>query len=261
MKQMNGGPQWYPALLNTKGADVASAATINLDNATGDVVDVTGDTPITAITLAPGVVKTIRFTGVSLLTHGANLILPGAANITTAAGDFAVVRGYASGVVRCQYYTVAAARPSAFLPAGAILDFGGTAAPTGFLACDGAAVSRTTFDALFAAIGITWGAGDGSTTFNVPNFQRRVAVGSGGSGTATLANTVGSVGGAETHTLTIAEMPAHAHSNGRPANLDSRQDLGGTLPDGGDQNTGSTGGGGAHNNMQPSAVVLKIIKT
>lgn len=91
-------------LLDKKGADIASAATIDLDTATGDLVDVTGTTTITTITVAEGVEKTVRFTGILTLTNGASLVLPGAANITTAAGDFAVFRGYASGVVRCVSY-------------------------------------------------------------------------------------------------------------------------------------------------------------
>jgi microcystin-dependent protein len=155
----------------------------------------------------------------------------------------------------------------AVVPSGTIMDFGGTSAPTGYLACDGSAVSRSTYGDLFAAIGTTWGSGDGSTTFNVPSFARRVAVGSGGSGTATLANSVGSTGGAETHTLTTGEMPAHTH----PETANNNASTGaGNEPKGVPDSTGntvssaitgSTGGGGAHNNMQPSAVVLKIIKT
>lgn len=88
-----------------RGADIASAATINLTTATGDLVDVTGTTTITAITLADGEERTVRFTGALTLTNGASLVLPGGANIATAAGDFASFRGYASGVVRCERYT------------------------------------------------------------------------------------------------------------------------------------------------------------
>ena len=87
------------------GADLASASTVNLDAATGDLVDITGTTTITALTLAEGRSRVCRFTGALTLTHGASLVMPGAANITTAAGDFAVFRGYAAGVVRCVAYT------------------------------------------------------------------------------------------------------------------------------------------------------------
>lgn len=91
--------------LSIHGADVASAATLNLDTATGGLVDVTGTTTITAITLADGRERTVRFTGALTLTHGASLVLPGSANITTVAGDFAIFRGYAAGVVRCVMYS------------------------------------------------------------------------------------------------------------------------------------------------------------
>lgn len=90
---------------NTRSANIASAATLNLDSATGGLVDVTGTTGITSITLADGQERVLRFTGALTLTNGANLVLPGGQNITTAAGDYMIVRGYASGVVRCVAYT------------------------------------------------------------------------------------------------------------------------------------------------------------
>lgn len=88
-------PQTY-----THGADIASAATLNLDNATGDYVYVTGTTGITAITLAEGRQVITKFTGVLTITNGASLIAPGGANYTTAADDVITWRGEASGVVR-----------------------------------------------------------------------------------------------------------------------------------------------------------------
>ena len=94
--------------LSVHGADIASAATINLETATGHLVDVTGTTTISAITLGDGHERAVRFTGALTLTNGASLVLPGGANITTAAGDFAVFRGYASAVVRCASYNPAA---------------------------------------------------------------------------------------------------------------------------------------------------------
>lgn len=145
---------------------------------------------------------------------------------------------------------------------GLMFDYGGTSAPSGFLNCDGTAVSRSTYSGLFAAIGTTWGTGDGSTTFNLPDFRRAVAVGSGGSGTGTLGNAVGNTGGEETHTLTVSEVPSltttlfgnsPGATQGAALTPASRGGSGITL--------NTNGGGGAHNNIQPSAVVLKIIKT
>ena len=150
------------------------------------------------------------------------------------------------------------------LPTGMIVDFAGPTPPAGFLPCDGAAVSRTTYADLFAAIGVTWGAGDTTSTFNVPDLRRRATVGAGGTGTAVLGNALGNVGGAETHKLTGPEMPTHTHNlgagvaiaNGAISPFSAGAQGGGVL-----LNTDSTGGDGAHNNMQPSAVVNKIIKT
>jgi microcystin-dependent protein len=70
-------------------------------------------------------------------------------------------------------------RIAAVLPSGTILATAGPTADTGFLLCDGAAVSRTTYAALFARIGTAFGAGDGSTTFNLPDLRGRVPVGKG----------------------------------------------------------------------------------
>lgn len=152
--------------------------------------------------------------------------------------------------------------PRYALPPGAYMWYAGTTAPTvyGFLECDGSAISRTTYAELFTVIGTTYGAGDGSTTFNLPSQARRVLVGRGGSGTATLGSTVGSTGGAETHTLTQTEMPAHTHSFS-PSTFASQYGAGAVSAGNalGASNTGSTGGGGAHNNMQPSLVGMLCI--
>jgi len=88
-----------------QGSNIASASTINLTTATGNYVHITGTTTITAITLAQGAERTIVFDDVLTFTNGASLILPSSANIITAAGDTAKVRGEAAGVVRCVDYT------------------------------------------------------------------------------------------------------------------------------------------------------------
>jgi len=95
---------------HAQGADVASSTTTNLDTATGDYVNITGTTAITGIILAQGREVTVQFSGALTFTNGASLILPGGANITTAAGDCAVLRGEASGVVRCIVYTAKASK-------------------------------------------------------------------------------------------------------------------------------------------------------
>lgn len=94
-------------------------------------------------------------------------------------------------------------------PTGAINAYAGSIAPTGWLLCDGAAVSRATYADLFALIGTTYGIGDGTSTFNLPDLKGRVPVGKAATGTfASLAAT----GGAETHTLTTAQIPSHQHN-------------------------------------------------
>ena len=145
-------------------------------------------------------------------------------------------------------------------PAGLISLFAGSTAPTGWLICDGTAVSRTTYADLFTAIGTTYGTGDGSTTFNLPNLKGRVPVGLDTSDTSF--DTLGETGGEKTHTLLEAEMPTHSHklpiagtAGSSPYLISSyttanRAELG---------STGSTGGGGAHNNLQPYIVMNYII--
>jgi hypothetical protein len=78
------------------------------------------------------------------------------------------------------------------IPVGAMMPYGGASAPIGWLLCQGQAVSRTTYASLFAVLGTAYGAGDGSTTFNLPNLQQRFPLGKGASGTA---STLGAVGG------------------------------------------------------------------
>lgn len=92
--------------------------------------------------------------------------------------------------------------------AGSIYMFAGSTAPTGFLLCDGSAVSRSTYSNLFDAIGTTFGTGDGSTTFNLPDMAGRVAMG------ASTNYAMGATGGSETHTLVASEIAAHTHSIG-----------------------------------------------
>lgn len=93
------------AINEAQGENIASATSINLTTASGNYAHITGTTAITAITLNQGAERTVVFDGILTLTHGASLILPSWASITTAAGDTAVFRGEAAGLVRCIAYT------------------------------------------------------------------------------------------------------------------------------------------------------------
>ena len=89
---------------------------------------------------------------------------------------------------------------SLILPTGSVIAFAANSTPNGYLICNGAAVSRTTYADLFTAIGTTYGSGDGSTTFNVPNLTDKFIQGSGTAGTtkdAGLPNITGTVGGSD----------------------------------------------------------------
>ena len=180
------------------------------------------------------------------------------------------------------------------VPTGVILPYGGASAPGGFLLCDGSAVSRLTYAALFKAIGTAYGVGDGSTTFNLPDLRGRVPVGKN-AGTFT---TLGATGGEETHILVTAEMPSHthvqnAHNHAITDPAHGHQERGGTgsgstqqhastlstysssvlygTTETGTSATGitinnttptnqNTGNDGAHNNLQPYQVVNYIVK-
>ena len=182
-----------------------------------------------------------------------------------------------------------AASSSSSVPTGVILDYGGTAEPTGWLLCYGQAVSRSVYSDLFTILGTAYGAGDGSTTFNLPDCRGRILAGrdnmgnvaanritSGGSGID--GTTRGSAGGTETHTLTTAQMPTHSHveqitgsggdpigsakfANGTGSSAYGIRGYTGNDASTTDVTTANAGSGNAHQNTQPTLIVNKIIKT
>jgi microcystin-dependent protein len=96
-------------------------------------------------------------------------------------------------------------------PAGSIISYAGVTIPSGWIYCNGAQVSRTTYSTLFTAIGTLWGAGNGSTTFNVPNLVGQFLRGAGGNGPATVGTFQGNQAGPHTHPVTIND-PGHFHT-------------------------------------------------
>lgn len=181
------------------------------------------------------------------------------------------------------------------VPTGTVLDYAGATEPAGFLFCAGQAISRTTYAALFALLGTFYGAGDTTTTFNLPDLQGRVVAGrdnmSGVSANrlTTLegginGDTLGGVGGVESHTLTAAQIPDGLEGTTSAETVTTKyqaQQLtsgaaGSGLPNvvrtpgtGSDdsvseehEHTVTVGGGGlSHPNVQPTFILNKIIKT
>ena len=101
---------------------------------------------------------------------------------------------------------------------GIVVPWGTASVPSGFLACDGSAVSRTTYSALFAVVGTTYGVGDGSTTFNVPNLAGRTVISKSNNqslastGGANCITPTGNISGATANTtLTVNQIPSHSH--------------------------------------------------
>jgi hypothetical protein len=254
------------AKFDLHGADITSASTINLETATGDLIDVTGTTTITAITLSEGHERTVRFTGVMVLTNGASLVLPGNANITTAPGDFAVFRGYASGVVRCVNYSKLTGRPifgrppsiqvftsgsgTYTTPAGVTAikvtivgggaGGGGSSGSTGVSGAAGGGAGATAIKYIYSpsatylyAVGAGGGASSpgGTTTFGTS----LISAGGGAAGIGAANNAIGGAGG---------------NASGGDVNISGGHgftgfnNTGGGFPAGGNGGASSLGGGG-----------------
>ena len=260
--------------LSHKGADIASASTADLGAVEGLFHDITGTTSITGFgTVRAGIWKIVKFEGALTLTHNAtSLILPGGTSILTVAGDVGIFISEGSGNWRCVSWLPVGRGMS---PAGMVVPYAGTSAPSGWLLCFGQAVSRTTYAGLFAVIGETYGAGDESTTFNLPDLRGRVVAGQddmGGTSANRLTDqsggldgdTLGDTGGSETHTLASSEIPAHTHT----VNMVNPDTTGtsvassnGGISAGTATSNQNAGGGGAHNNVQPTIILNYIIAT
>jgi len=164
---------------------------------------------------------------------------------------------------------------------GIVVPWGTASVPSGFLACDGSAVSRTTYSALFAVVGTTYGVGDGSTTFNVPNLAGRTVISKSNNqslastGGANCITPTGNISGATGNTtLTVNQIPSHSHSvplggNSCGGSQGGSFGYSGSLP-----STGSAGGGQAHSHnlsanfvgtagsyLPPYLILQYIIKT
>ena len=169
------------------------------------------------------------------------------------------------------------------IPTATIVPWSDSSVPTGFLECAGAAVSRSTYSDLFAIIGTTYGAGNGSTTFTLPNLANNVAIGKSNNkalastGGANTVSSTGNVGGSTANaSLSVAQLASHSHNmnvGGRAMGQNQLdQDLPSQAPEGKATDTSGSGSGHQHNMsanfsgdstsvLQPYLTVIYIIKT
>lgn len=288
------GGTWVPIVLSPAGGGTGSDSISGARSALGigtlatqdnNAVNITGGTingvlsgigaGITALNadnLSNGTIPSGRLPSTLPALNGSLLTNLNASNLAT--GTIPDARFPGTGVL---------------VPTGAIFQFGGVAAPTGYLLCDGALVSRTTYAGLFAVIGVTHGAGNGTTTFALPNLIAHVPIGAGAR-TGYTTRALGERLGFESHTLLTPELPSHFHTITDPGHRhgifshftggitqDALQyfigapggayrydnDRGTPLSEPtttGINATNGAGAGTAHNNMQPSVALNFIIK-
>lgn len=208
--------------LTNKTISGASNTLSSIDKAsvTNTAVTLTDTQTLTNKTLTSPAISSPALSGTTTGTPtiaGATLTTPTIASFTNATHDHSNAAGGGNIPVTSVTGLV-----------GAVTAYAGSSAPAGFLLCDGAAVSRATYATLFSLIGTTYGSGDGSTTFNVPNLKGKFPIGLNGADSDV--DSLGETGGAKTITLTTTELPAHTHTG--PSHFHTF--------------SGTTGGAGAH---------------
>ena len=167
------------------------------------------------------------------------------------------------------------------IPTGTVVPWTAVSIATGFLECDGTAVSRTTYAALFAIVSTTYGVGDGSSTFNLPDLQDNIAMGKSGSkslastGGANTVTATGNVGGSTANaTLSTSQLASHSHGGGGSSGTNGHHNPNQNQKYYSSTNTGSSGSGSGHSHnmsatfsgdatsvLQPYLTLIYIIKT
>jgi len=190
------------------------ATTVNVSGQGAKAITKTGNTALTAGDIADTALIQIVYDGTQfqlISTSGVDI----GSGILTGNNTFTGTNTFSGTLASTGTFTHDG---GTVIPVGTIQMFAGSSEPTGWHFLDGEAISRTTYAACFTVLSTTYGAGDGSTTFNLPDMRGRMALGVGqgltaeGGGTGTN-RTLGATGGKEAHTLTAAQsgLPAHTH--------------------------------------------------
>ena len=282
---------WSASFGAVSGANLTSITAANISagtagiNISGNAATATYATSAGSATTATSATNATTATGTNALYSATTTV-----NVSSATAPSSGQVLTATGSTAATWQTPVA---GATVPTGAMFDYAGAGTiPAGYLACDGSNYATATYSALSTVLGTTWGA-PGGGSFTVPDSRRRVSVGSGGTAVSGPANTVGSVGGEETHVQSTAEIAAHTHANtpvlasgtisatttgtvngttfnaangaGKGTNVQQVGAAAGTVSGSVGTsitaNNSSIGSSTAFNVMQPSYVVQKIIKT
>jgi len=224
-----GGKKWFPEAIGVGHAALKISSLGSSDN-TAILFNFGSSSANVSLAHTPGIAST---------KNGLNIVQQN--------GTYAPI---AANVILSSAITGSGTAPVPLMPAGVIVAMAGTV-PTGWLECNGQAVSRTTYAALFALTGTVYGAGNGSSTFNVPNFESKVLIGESsafsmgpGAGAFTSGGTITTASGSAALSLSTTSVATSAKDSSTAAVI-----------------SGVSAGGHTHTAVVPHAVARYMIKT
>jgi microcystin-dependent protein len=256
--------------VHAQSAALSGALSVGTNATVGGAIVVTGTGSVSGnLSTAGNLSSTSARTSVSTTTGA--LVLSGGAGIAgnLHVGGTIITPTMPTGTSNTAVATTAFVQTNS-IPTGGLMMWPTASPPTGYLLCNGSAVSRTNFAALFAVIGTTFGVGDNSTTFNLPNYTNRVPVGAGGLyAAAATGGSKDAVVVSHTHTATVTD-PGHSHQTGSTTSdtgFGSVRSTGtsgvatSTATTGISVGISTTGSSGTDANMPPYLSIFYIIKT